>query len=90
MSEASGGGRSLDRSRICPVNTTLFVKFLDKGFTNPILIDNDMNILAGYGRIKAAKSIAMTDVPCVRLDTMTDAQKRAYVLADNKLAQNAG
>jgi ParB-like chromosome segregation protein Spo0J len=60
------------------------------GFTNPILIDERNTILAGHGRVEAAKLMSMDLVPCVRLSTMTPAQKRAYVLADNKLALNAG
>lgn len=60
------------------------------GFTNPILIDEANNILAGHGRVEAAKLLGMTTVPCIRIDAMSEAQKRAYVLADNKLALNAG
>jgi DNA modification methylase len=60
------------------------------GFTNPVLIDTDNTILAGHGRVEAAKLIGLREVPCVRLEHMTPAQKRAYVLADNKLALNAG
>ena len=60
------------------------------GFTSPILIDNQNNVLAGHGRVAAAKLINMQTVPFVRLETMTEAQKRAYVIADNKLALNAG
>lgn len=60
------------------------------GFTNPILIDNANTILAGHGRVEAAKLLGMAEVPCVRLEHMTPEQKRAYVLADNKLALNAG
>jgi DNA modification methylase len=60
------------------------------GFTNPVLVDRDNTILAGHGRVAAAKLLELTEVPCVRLDHMTQAQKRAYVLADNKLALNAG
>lgn len=60
------------------------------GFTNPVLIDDAGTILAGHGRVAAAKLLGMVDVPCLRLDRMTEAQKRAYVLADNKLALNAG
>jgi DNA modification methylase len=60
------------------------------GFTNPVLIDNQNNVLAGHGRVAAAILIEMKTVPCVRLETMTEAQKRAYVIADNKLALNAG
>jgi ParB-like chromosome segregation protein Spo0J len=60
------------------------------GFTNPVLVDRENIILAGHGRLEAAKLLGMTEVPCVRLERMTQAQKRAYVLADNKLALNAG
>ena len=60
------------------------------GFTNPILIDQDNTILAGHGRAEAARMLGMDSVPCLRQDQMTDEQKRAYVLADNKLALNAG
>lgn len=60
------------------------------GFANPILIDENTVILAGHGRVEAARSLGMTEAPCVRLSSMTAEQKRAYVLADNKLALNAG
>lgn len=60
------------------------------GFTNPLLIDNENSILAGHGRFEAARILQMETVPCVRLEHMTASQKRAYVLADNKLALNAG
>ena len=60
------------------------------GFTNPILIDSENTILAGHGRVAAAKLLGMVEVPCVRIEHMTPEQKRAYVLADNKLALNAG
>jgi DNA modification methylase len=60
------------------------------GFTNPILIDKLNTVLAGHGRLEAAKLLDMQTVPCVRLEYMSEAQKRAYVLADNKLALNAG
>jgi len=60
------------------------------GFTNPVLIDEDLNILAGHGRVGAAKLLGTETVPCRLLSEMTEAQKRAYVLADNKLALNAG
>ena len=60
------------------------------GFTNAVLIDAENTILAGHGRVEAAKLLGMDAVPCVRLEHMTPDQKRAYVLADNKLALNAG
>ena len=60
------------------------------GFTNPVLIDADGGVIAGHGRIEAAKLLGIERVPTIRLDHMSEAQKRAYVLADNKLAENAG
>lgn len=60
------------------------------GFTNPVLIDQANNILAGHGRVEAAKLLGLAEVPCVRIEHMTEAEKRAYVIADNKLALNAG
>jgi DNA modification methylase len=60
------------------------------GFVNPIIIDNDGTLLAGHGRAEAAKLLGITNIPCVRLSHMTPALKRAYVIADNKLALNAG
>lgn len=60
------------------------------GFTNPVLIDETGTILAGHGRVEAAKLLGLETVPCRILASMTGAQKRAYLLADNKLALNAG
>lgn len=60
------------------------------GFTNPVLIDADGGIIAGHGRVMAARQLGLAQVPCIRLGHLTDAQKRAYVIADNKLALNAG
>ncbi len=60
------------------------------GWTNPILIDNDGGVVAGHGRLAAAMLIGMEEVPVIRLSAMTPAQVRAYVIADNKLAENAG
>jgi DNA modification methylase len=60
------------------------------GFTNPVLIDEENTILAGHGRVAAARELGMETVPCRLISTMTPEQKRAYVLADNKLALNAG
>lgn len=56
------------------------------GFTNPVLIDNTNIILAGHGRVQAAILLGLDKVPCIRLGHMTQEQKRAYVIADNKLA----
>lgn len=60
------------------------------GFTNPILVDSDDGIVAGHGRLIAARKLGMTEVPVVVLDHLTDVQRRAYIIADNKIAQNAG
>ena len=60
------------------------------GFTNPVLIDEANGIIAGHGRVLAARKLKLTEVPCIRLAHLTEAQKRAYVIADNKLALNAG
>ena len=60
------------------------------GFTNPVLIDGENRILAGHGRVLAARELDMHTAPCLRIDHMTAAEKRAYVIADNKLALNAG
>src|SRR5689334_5742166 len=60
------------------------------GFTNPVLIDGENQILAGHGRVEAARKLGMASVPCLRVDHMSPAEKRAYVIADNKLALNAG
>ncbi len=60
------------------------------GFTNPILIDQANTILAGHGRVEASKMLGLAEVPCLRIEHMTEAEKRAYVIADNKLALNAG
>ena len=60
------------------------------GFTNPILIDGENGIIAGHGRVMAASKLGLAKVPCIRLAHLTDTQKRAYIIADNKLALNAG
>lgn len=60
------------------------------GFTAPILVDGQAGILAGHGRLEAAKALGMAEVPVVVLDHLTPEQRRLYVLADNKLAENAG
>ena len=60
------------------------------GFTNPVLIGTDNDIIAGHGRVMAARKLGLVEVPCIRLGYLTEAQKRAYVIADNKLALNAG
>ena len=60
------------------------------GFINPVIIDRDFNVIAGHGRIVAAKEEGITEVPCVFVDYLTEAQKKAYILADNRMALDAG
>jgi hypothetical protein len=60
------------------------------GFTNPVLVDRDGGIIAGHGRIEGAKLLGIKEVPTICLADMTEAQKRAYIIADNRLAENAG
>ena len=60
------------------------------GFNNPVLVDEDGLIIAGHGRIEAAKLLGLTEVPTVCLSHMSEAEKRAYVIADNRLAEKAG
>src|SRR5579864_3878582 len=60
------------------------------GFNNPVLVDDKLQIIAGHGRVAAAKLLGIEEVPTVRLSHLSDADKKAYILADNKLAENAG
>lgn len=60
------------------------------GWTNPVLVDGENGIIAGHGRILAARKLGMEEVPCIELAGLTDTQRRAYIIADNKLALNGG
>ena len=60
------------------------------GFINPVIIDRDLGVLAGHGRVEAAKAEGIAEVPCVFADHLTEAQKKAYILADNRMAMDAG
>lgn len=60
------------------------------GFTNPVLIDKENTIIAGHGRLLASKKLGLKEVPTILLENLTEAQKKAYIIADNKLALNAG
>ena len=60
------------------------------GFVNPVIIDRDFNVIAGHGRIAAAREENIAEVPCVFVDHLTEAQKKAYILADNRMALDAG
>jgi len=59
------------------------------GFVNPIIIDKDFGIIAGHGRLAAAQKLGLEEVPCLRVEHLTETQKRAYILADNRLAELA-
>ena len=60
------------------------------GFTNPVLVSDDNTIIAGHGRVMAARKLGLTQVPVIRLSHLSETQRKAYILADNKLALNAG
>lgn len=60
------------------------------GFNNPILIDKDNGIIAGHGRLEAAKKLGYTEVPTIKLEHLTDTQRKAFILADNRIALNSG
>ena len=78
--------RTHSESQIAQIRASL----REFGFVNPIIIDSDRNIIAGHGRVLAAKAEGMTEVPCVLVEHLTDAQRRAYILADNRLAEQSG
>src|ERR1039457_7087927 len=63
---------------------------LEFGFNNPVLVDAGGGIIAGHGRVLAARKLAYTEVPAIMLKHLTENQRRAFMLADNKLALNAG
>ena len=60
------------------------------GFVNPVIIDRDYGVIAGHGRILAAREEHIKEVPCVFADHLTEAQKKAYIIADNRMAMDAG
>lgn len=60
------------------------------GFINPIIIDKDYGVIAGHGRLMAAEQEGLKEVPCVLVDHLNEAQKKAYIIADNKMALDAG
>ncbi len=71
-----------------PIQSTGSIK--EFGFTNPVLITPTNDIIAGHGRVRAAAKLGMELVPCIVLEHLTDLQRRAYVLADNRIALNSG
>jgi ParB family transcriptional regulator, chromosome partitioning protein len=82
----AGNTRTHDEKQVAQVAASI----KEFGFTNPILVDGENGIIAGHGRLLAAQKLGMESVPCIKLDHLSDAQRRAYVIADNKLALNAG
>lgn len=78
--------RTHDKAQIAQLRASL----REFGFVNPVLIDGSRNIIAGHGRVLAARAEGMTEIPCVLVEHLTDAQRRAYILADNRLAEASG
>ena len=70
--------------------TKLRASLREFGFINPVIIDKDYGVIAGHGRLEAAKAEGFDQVPCVLADHLTEAQKKAYILADNRMAMDAG
>ena len=70
--------------------TQIAASIKEFGFNNPILMDGDNGVVAGHGRLMAAKKLGLKEVPCIELSHLSEVQKKAYILADNKLALNAG
>ena len=68
----------------------LAASIVEFGFTSPILVDTKAGIIAGHGRLLAARKLGLQEVPVIVLDHLSETQKRAYVIADNRLALNAG
>ena len=60
------------------------------GFTNPVLVDSKNSVIAGHCRLQAATLLKLETIPCIVLDGLTESQKKAYIIADNKLAENSG
>ena len=78
------------RTHSAPQLDRLVQSLKEFGFTNPILVGDDMQVVAGHGRLIAAQAMNMTTVPVIKLSHLSDDQKRAYVIADNQLALNSG
>src|SRR5580700_5853080 len=70
--------------------TQIAASIAEFGFNNPLLVDTKAGIIAGHGRLLAARKLGLKEVPVIVLDHLSEAQKRAYIIADNKLAENAG
>lgn len=99
MKDLSLASKRIDALTPCPRNARTHSKkqihqiadsIAEFGFTNPVLVDRDDMIVAGHGRVEAARLLGMETVPVICLEDLSEAQIRAYVIADNKLAENAG
>src|SRR5271155_1834795 len=86
LASFSGNARSHSKHQIRQIAASIKAF----GFTNPVLIDNSNTIIAGHGRVDAARLLGMEQVPTIRLDNLTKDQVRAYVIADNRIAEKAG
>lgn len=86
LKEYGRNSRTHDKAQIQAVADSI----KEFGFTNPILVRDDMTIIAGHGRLQAAQLMGLSQVPCIRLSHLTSEQARAYVIADNALAEQAG
>lgn len=82
----ANNARTHSREQITKIRSSL----REFGFINPIIIDKNFNVIAGHGRLMASKEENYTEVPCVFVEHFTDAQKKAYILADNRMALDAG
>lgn len=82
----TGNARTHSESQLLQLQKSL----REFGFVNPVLVDSGLNIIAGHGRVLAAQAEGFDRVPCVFVEHLTEAQKRAYILADNRLAELAG
>ena len=86
LTQASRNARTHSRKQIAQIAASI----RQFGFVNPVLVDADGSIIAGHGRVEAAKSLGMSAVPTIRLDHLSAAERRAYLIADNRLAELAG
>lgn len=82
----ANNARTHDDSQVTQIASSI----KEFGFNNPILIDDDNGIIAGHGRLMAAKKLGLKEVPTIKLSHLTDAQRKAYILADNRIALNSG
>jgi len=86
LTEYAGNSRTHSDEQVAQVAASI----QEYGFTNPLLIDENSVLIAGHGRLMAAKRVGLKEVPCIELGHLTDEQRRAYVIADNKLAELSG